>query len=299
MKTALLLILLFTSPFLFAQTTAITDPNFEQALIDLGLDDVLDGQLLNTNVENITSLDVSDNNIADLSGIEAFLSIEFLNCSYNSISSLDLSQNGALADVSVNHNLLTSLDVSNNLLIEGLGCQNNQLTILNLTNNFNLNFLNCENNQLTELILGDNDLITYLACCNNQFTVMDCSQLGALNTICVRENNLICLNLNNGTNLEIINAHTNPNLTCIEVFDAAYAESVWTNTGFIDSQVTFSEDCDNPCSTSNAGLDALNSSPKTLTQILDLMGRETTFKPNTPLIYVYDDGSMERVYRVE
>ena len=35
---------------------------------------------------------------------------------------------------------------------------------------------------------------------------------------------------------------------------------------------------------------------KSLFRILDLMGRETTFKPNTPLIYVYDDGSTERVW---
>jgi hypothetical protein len=29
------------------------------------------------------------------------------------------------------------------------------------------------------------------------------------------------------------------------------------------------------------------------------LGRETTFKPNTPLIYVYDDGSIEKIFRVE
>jgi len=38
---------------------------------------------------------------------------------------------------------------------------------------------------------------------------------------------------------------------------------------------------------------------KNLVQILDLMGRETTFKPNTPLIYVYDDGSTEKVFKTE
>ena len=40
-------------------------------------------------------------------------------------------------------------------------------------------------------------------------------------------------------------------------------------------------------------------SSKNLIQILDLMGRETSFKPNTPLIYVYDDGSIEKVFSVE
>jgi len=38
---------------------------------------------------------------------------------------------------------------------------------------------------------------------------------------------------------------------------------------------------------------------KNLIQILDMMGRETTFKPNTPLIYVYDDGSTEKVFTIE
>ena len=40
-------------------------------------------------------------------------------------------------------------------------------------------------------------------------------------------------------------------------------------------------------------------SSKNLIQILDLMGRETSFKPNTPLIYVYDDGSVEKVFTIE
>lgn len=38
---------------------------------------------------------------------------------------------------------------------------------------------------------------------------------------------------------------------------------------------------------------------KQLVQILDLMGRETTYKPNTLLIYVYDDGSTEKVFKTE
>ena len=38
---------------------------------------------------------------------------------------------------------------------------------------------------------------------------------------------------------------------------------------------------------------------KNLIQILDMMGRETTFKPNTHLIYVYDDGSTEKVFTIE
>jgi len=36
-----------------------------------------------------------------------------------------------------------------------------------------------------------------------------------------------------------------------------------------------------------------------LIKIVDMMGRETSFKPNTSLIYVYDDGSTEKVFTIE
>ena len=39
--------------------------------------------------------------------------------------------------------------------------------------------------------------------------------------------------------------------------------------------------------------------PKKLIRIVDLMGRETEDKPNTLLIYIYSDGTTEKVFRVE
>lgn len=43
----------------------------------------------------------------------------------------------------------------------------------------------------------------------------------------------------------------------------------------------------------------LKSTGKSLVQIVDIMGRETEDKPNTLLIYVYSDGTTEKVFRVE
>ena len=42
-----------------------------------------------------------------------------------------------------------------------------------------------------------------------------------------------------------------------------------------------------------------NNESKNLIQILDITGRVTDFIPNTILIYVYDDGSTERVFKFE
>jgi hypothetical protein len=65
--------------------------------------------------------------------------------------------------------------------------------------------------------------------------------------------------------------------------------------GHIDTGVTFSTNCNNACS--SVGIEEYSNQPKKLIRIMDLLGRETTFKPNTPLIYQYDDGTVEKVIR--
>ncbi|MNJ83994.1 hypothetical protein D3C87_14270 [compost metagenome] len=47
------------------------------------------------------------------------------------------------------------------------------------------------------------------------------------------------------------------------------------------------------------GINELNTKDKQLVKIVDLTGRETEDKPNTPLIYIYDDGTTEKIFRVE
>ncbi len=47
----------------FGQYTQVPDPNFEQALIDLGIDSegILDGQFLTADAETITLLEIDNN----------------------------------------------------------------------------------------------------------------------------------------------------------------------------------------------------------------------------------------------
>ena len=54
------------------QYTSIPDQNFEQALINFGYDDVIDGKLLTANINSVDSLFLEDKNISDLIGVEAF-----------------------------------------------------------------------------------------------------------------------------------------------------------------------------------------------------------------------------------
>ena len=88
-----------------AQTTAIPDQNFEQALIDMNIDSdgVVNGQVLTSDIENIVELDLSNlydslmyfgGTITDFTGIEDFTALEILN-----ISNIDIYLSEDQADV--------------------------------------------------------------------------------------------------------------------------------------------------------------------------------------------------------
>ena len=88
---------------------------------------------------------------------------------------------------------------------------------------------------------------------------------------------------------------------CIETDDINEASNTFTDDGqALPSNIFTNEciSCDFVC-TSSSGLNELSNTSKNLIKIVDMMGRETSFKPNTPLIYVYDDGSTEKVFTIE
>ncbi len=278
MKTTLLLILLFISPLLIAQNVYIPDANFKAYLVartDINTNNDTEIQLNEASAYNGDILCINLN-ITDLTGIETFTALTILNCASNQLTNLNLTQNTGLTWLSCRNNQLTNLDVSNCIALEYIDCSSNQLAGFDVRNCIALEQLRCFHNELTSLDCSQNTVISILNC---------------------RWNLLSCLNIKNGNNnnLVSIGPKDNPLLTCIQVDDATYSTENWTS---IDPQMYFSENCDYPSDCFTANIDELTTS-KNLIQILDLMGRETTFKPNTPLIYVYDDGSTERVFTIE
>ena len=287
----------------------IPDANFKAYLVG--------NTLINTNayteiqVSEATAytgeIDFVNSSISDLTGLETFTALTYLGCSYNNITSLDVSNNIALEYLFCGPNQLTSLDVSNNTALTGFNCGNNQLTSLDVSNNIALTQLFCYNNQLTSLDVTQNTALTDLNCGNNQLTSLDVSSNTALTELYCYNNQLICLNVKNGNNLNFtvsaflgagLNATQNPNLICIDVDDFAWSNANWTvANSSIDFQTTFSADCNNNCS-SVVGIEELSNTPKQLVKIVDVIGRETTFKPNTPLIYIYSDGKTEKVFKM-
>ena len=81
MKTKLLFLTTFIIMLqtTIAQTIAIPDPNFEQALIDLGIDtNGLNGNILQSQAVAVNGLNVNGKNISSLQGIEGFVNITSL-----------------------------------------------------------------------------------------------------------------------------------------------------------------------------------------------------------------------------
>jgi|TARA_B110000305_G_scaffold37949_1_gene38421 hypothetical protein len=276
MKNSLLFFLLLLTAGAFSQNVNIPDANFKAYLVDnIEINTNGDSEIQVSEASSFNSTMYANSlSISDLTGIEAFTALTLLKC---------------------NDNQLTSLDVSQNISLTSLNCNVNQLTSLNLNQNIALISLNCNENQITSLDLSQNMALEDLSCGSNQLTSLDVSQNTALYVLWCPENQLSCLNVSNGNNINFwqMYASDNPDLSCIEVDDANWATTNWGD----DSPISYSEDCNNDCSTSTVGITEITSS-KTRIQILDMLGRETSFQSNTPLIYVYDDGSTEKVYRV-
>lgn len=149
MKTYLYILLFSLSTTVsFAQITLIPDPNFEQALIDLGIDsdDMVNGQVLTSDVETLSDLNIRNKGIQDLTGIEGFTALETLDVSFNLVASLSFSQNLNLTELVFDHSdHLLDLDISNNADLQILRSSRSFLTHLDLSHNPNL----------VELILGE------------------------------------------------------------------------------------------------------------------------------------------------
>ena len=144
MKNFIYILILSLSTASFGQVTLIPDSNFEQALIDLGIDSdgTVNGQVLTSDINTVQGLDVRFKNINNLTGIEDFTALENLNVRGNNLNTLDTSENIQLRILICNTNPLNSINISNNLFLENLNIAGlHQLDAIDVSNNINLETL--------------------------------------------------------------------------------------------------------------------------------------------------------------
>lgn len=251
MKKATFLFLLLNGA-LFAQYTAIPDPNFEQALIDLGYDDDLDGQVLTANIENVIELIVTDKNINDLTGIEDFTSLEILWSGSNNYTTINLSQNIELKELNLlGLQPLTALDVSANINLEALqiACplintidlSNNpnlvefysrgdfsNLTSIDVSNNPLLEILRIRSNDISELDLSNNPLIYVLECDNNPISSLTVSNLNDLSFLFVAKTLLTEIDVSQNVNIYLAD-FSSTQITTLDLSNTLALAQVWSN----------------------------------------------------------------------
>jgi len=137
MKKLLLILLCLPMIGLGQQMTYVPNDNFEQALINLGFDNVLDDFVQTSSIDTVKGLqNLGGWNISDLTGIEDFSLLEYL---------------------WIPMNVITTLDISNNTNLWYLSCWSNQLQCLNIANGNNLNFADCDINDNPNLFCIEAD----------------------------------------------------------------------------------------------------------------------------------------------
>ena len=198
-----------------AQNVTIPDANFKAALVgNASINSNMDAEIQTSEASVFNgAINVSQLNIADLTGIEAFVALDSLDCSRNQIAGLDVSSNLALTYLDCSYNLgvdayqneyfiyyyyMDSLDVSANIALTILKCNNNGLLSINTTGLTGLTYLDCSNNGRLNFSsspgeapgyyvistpifdFASNVALAYLNCSSNGLSSLDVSENAAL-----------------------------------------------------------------------------------------------------------------------
>ena len=169
-KKLLSLLFLFFSFALFSQTL-IPNANFEQFLVDQGIDtNGLTGDILNADAQAVTALNVTRNDITDFTGLEAFVNLVTLNAGTNQFPTLPLTTLTALEELIFNQNtVLSNLDLSSNINLRRFDARANggtnaaPITTIDLSNNNLLEYIHIYNfRNLTNVIFPNTDTVEYI-----------------------------------------------------------------------------------------------------------------------------------------
>ena len=209
MKAIYTLLILLIPYVGLCQQTFIADDNFEQALIEIGLDSLIDNLVLTSNIDTVEYLKLTNLNISSLEGIQDFLSLKILICDSNNIENLNLNSNIFLEELNCADNFINSLSIQSCIYLKQLRCWRNQLENLDIYNNTNLIYLGCGYNNLSFLSLDNHIFLKNLGCGSNQLDSLNLSGCPNLLTLYCASNNLTKLDVYNLNSLEYFGCWSN------------------------------------------------------------------------------------------
>jgi Leucine-rich repeat (LRR) protein len=280
-----------------AQNVNIPGEFFKSALISAGVDTNEDLEISPAEAEAITFLDVTNKNISDMTGIEAFINLDTLYCSSNDITSLNVSNSPnlavlrcwsndltnldisgctALKELDCGFNNLTSLDVSNNTALIWLDCLGNQLTSLDVSNNTSIIFLDCSQNPLTSLNVSNNIALIELYCGWTQFTSLDLYSNTALTYLDCTSGQLASLNVSGCTALKELYCGSTQ-LTSLDLSACTTLEILWCDWSQLTSLNVNGCNALKELVCSGTPLTSLNISTNTALETVDLAWMTTLY----------------------
>jgi len=242
--------------------TYVPDDNFEQALIDLGYDLLLDNFISSNIAASVSTLNIFEKQISDLTGIEGFTNLKELNCAKNNLTNLDLTNNTKLEklvisenniyyiDVSKNTELntlvissssISFIDVTKNLKLKSFAAFSTQLNYVDFAFNKDLEILQLDNNHISTINLENNNNLKVLDLGRNNLMSINLTKNLKLEALDLESNNLSVLDIKNNFRLTTFNARINNNLTCINTWDVNYANQNWSQN--IDATASFGDNC--------------------------------------------------------
>ena len=103
------------------------DRNFRYVVGFRTIDKNEDGYLVDEELNGVTSIFASDDDIESLQGVGYFPSLRLLMCNDNLLTTLDLTGNTKLEELNCSNNQLTSIDLGGNDALTAIDCMGNQL----------------------------------------------------------------------------------------------------------------------------------------------------------------------------
>ncbi|WP_431166137.1 T9SS type A sorting domain-containing protein [Tenacibaculum halocynthiae] len=208
---------------------------------------VSNNSLVTINLENnqkLNNLTLSSNNLSSIN-LEKNYKLNQINLNNNKLTEINLTNNIELKKLSIESNFLTYLDLSTNILIEKLWLFDNKITDLDILNCKSLTILQASANKLTTLNLSNNSKLYHINLYNNLLEALDVTNSKVLTELNLNNNNLNKLNISNGNNpsLKSLQAVNNPNLTCIQVDNVSFANTINNDKWYKDNSASYSENC--------------------------------------------------------
>lgn len=220
-------------------------------------------------------INVSYNNIADLTGIELFTSISELICQGNSLTTLDISHNTMLTNLDASNNQLTSIDVSRNTMLTHLNINTNQLTTIDVSANLLIEVLRIGNNPIMNIDVTNNSALTQLSCGNNMLSSLDVSQNLNLTALSCPFNQLTTLDVTNNTLLETLLCPHN-SLTALDISNNTALDWLYCENNNLTTLDTSSNSLLEVLTCQNNSLSALDFSSNTALLSLDCNNNQIT-----------------------